>query len=1065
MINNTNNSKFISKQFIDNLLDNTNVEDIIQDFVTLKKEGANLKGLTPFGSENTPSFIVSPSKQIWKDFSSGKGGNNAVSFLMAMDYTYLDAIHYIAKKQGLTVQYDNSKEAKAYQERLKKINDLRPILNKAIAIYQNEFFNLPKEHPAKIEVFDKRKYKQEIIDTYQIGYAPGKRFIYKNLKESGNVDGGVKTSLLNKKQDGYLDFYNDRVTYPIFDKNGEVIGIAGRELKTEPKIKWLNSRTTDLYNKQLIWYGLNFAKQEIRQNKEVYIMEGYNDVIAWQTNGLLNAVAPCGTSIHDNQIKVIKKYADTVYFCMDDDDAGKKSTLKNIPRFIEAGFICYVIKFKECDPDEFVRVNSNTLKTKSLIETLNKETEKVEGFRLLLEELNNKDELKKGIIAKALCEIISKIKDDSIVSLYSTWLKKASGVNILNIRKWIKEYQNERIIKEKERFIANNEYELPKDVVMNEDLSDDIKRYQMFQSNNKIYSQIGSEYPIKFRVCSNFSVNIIQHMRDEDFPKKLVSAENTFNESFVFDVPSETFNVSAAFQKAMTNFGNFRWHGRSEDLVRLQALLFDKMGNGRSLDVLGWQPEGFFLFNNLVVVPNEDNIDLDKNGCFKYKDISYYVPSANEIYANNHYKYIPQKNFRHISGTISSLDYFDKVHQVHGNHAISTIFHAIACMFHDIVAKNLKGFPINFNYGPPGTGKDQLNHAVKSLWGIPQVATNLEAKNSTKTATIRELAQFTNGLIEWSEYARGDNELDGTLKSVWDLRGKKIGKFESRIATDNVPILSGVALTGNAYPDNPAIITRIIWNDMNKTEFTENDEKNFNELNDIIEEGLTHITIKILNQRKLVEDNFNEQYRLLMDVYQRRLPDCNKRMLKNISTLTAFYNVLKENIDFPFTQSQILEHFTVITKAQMRKLSSSSIVTRWWDCFVASMRGVDHDIIKVGRDIKLDGSMLYFQYSNCYTKIYRQWSRQYSDNAPVKNTMKEALEKDPSYSNYKDSIQYNTGGLNRIRSSAMIVDISKMPNDVRVRIKSEVNRQEFENDIEPYTSKSPLNKGNNELWG
>src|SRR5690606_29304325 len=109
-----------------------------------------------------------------------------------------------------------------------------------------------------------------------------------------------------------------------------------------------------------------------------------------------------------------------------------------------------------------------------------------------------------------------------------------------------------------------------------------------------------------------------------------------------------------------------------------------------------------------------------------------------------------------------------------------------------------------------------------------------------KTATIRELAQFTNALLEWSEYSRGDQELDGTIKSVWDLRGKKIGKLESRVATDNIPILSGISLTGNEYPDNAPIITRIIWNDMNRTEFTEEDELAFNELNDIIDEGVTH---------------------------------------------------------------------------------------------------------------------------------------------------------------------------------------------------------------------------------
>jgi hypothetical protein len=251
---------------------------------------------------------------------------------------------------------------------------------------------------------------------------------------------------------------------------------------------------------------------------------------------------------------------------------------------------------------------------------------------------------------------------------------------------------------------------------------------------------------------------------------------------------------------------------------------------------------------------------------------------------------------------------------------------------------------------------------------------------------------------------------------------------------------------------------------MNRTDFTEEDEKEFNELNDIIEQGLTHITVKIMNQRHLVEANFNKEYRLLMDVYQRRIPDCNKRMLKNISTLTAFYNVLKDVIDFPFNQNEILEHFTTITEAQMRKLTSSSIVTRWWDCFVASMRGADHDIIKVGRDIKLDGSMLYFQFTNCYLKVYRQWSRQYTDNAPAKTTMKEAITKDQTYCEEKSTVQFNTGS-NRVRSSAVIVDINKMPEDLRNLIKSEVNRQEFEKNLNPFPPEPPLNIDNTEEKG
>lgn len=1060
---------YVDRDFIKTILDECQMEDIISGFVKLEKEGANLKGLSPFVDEKTPSFIVSPAKQLWKCFSSGKGGNNALSFLMENGMGYIEAIEHIAKSLNKDLQYANPKETKNYKEKLDKINDLRPVLKRAIATYQNQFEALPIEHPAKKEVFEHRSYTQEIIDTYQIGYAPGNKFMFNHLKRNDMVKSGEELSLLS----GENDFYNMRVTYTIFDANGEPISIAGRELKEPPKIKWLNGKTTTLYVKAFTWYGLHIAKYEARKTNKIYIVEGYNDVIALQTHGILNTVSPCGTNIHEDQITVLKKYANIAVFFMDPDKAGKNSVIKNIPRFIEKGFTCYVVNSEHGDPDDFVRNQWDIIKTyyetevkkfltshskdeRKLVESLksaienkdisiwfNAKMQTVDGFKLLLDQLKEKDAVQKSLLTKEICEVISKIKDDSIVIIYQQWLKKESGISITEIKKWIRDFQKIREKIERAEHIGTHEYEFPKGVKVTDQIMEDVKGYQMFQANNSIYTQIGSEPPYRFKSCSNFSVAIIQHMLDEEFPKKLVSVENKVKKSFVFDVPSETFNISATFQRAMTNFGNFRWHGRPDDLLRLQALLFDKMGNGRSLDVLGWQHEGFFLFNNIVIVPDEENIEIDRNGCFKFKDVSYYVPSANVIYKDNLYKYMPQKNFRHIPGNISSVDYFGRIYRVHGNHAISAIFHAIACMFHDIVVKCLKGFPINFLYGPPGTGKDELNHAVKSLWGIPQVATNLEGKNATKTATIRELAQFTNALMEWSEYSRGDQELDGTIKSIWDLRGKKIGQKESRIATDNIPVLSGVSLTGNEYPDNSAIITRIIWNDMDRIEFTEEDEDAFNKLNDIIDEGVTHITVNIIKQRKLVEKNFNKEYRLLMDVYQRRIPGSNKRMLKNISTLTAFYNILKDVIPFPFDYNQIIDHFTKITEAQMRKLTSSSIVTRWWDCFVASMRGTLEDKIMINRDLRIEGNLLYFQFTNCFNKVQRQWFSQYRDGAPNKTTMKEAIEKDSSYFEFKSTYSFNTGA-DRRQSSAMAVDILKLPEDLRTLIKSEISRQEFE---------------------
>lgn len=1043
----------IAKDFIDRIQDDVSLEAVIRDFVELKKAGANLTGLSPFVDEKTPSFMVSPSKQIWKCFSSGKGGNSAISFLMEKGFTYPDAIHYIAKKLGRDVQYDDTDEAKAYAETVKKKEALRPLLKAAIKQYQQQYAQLSDDHPAKKEVA-RRGYDQEVVDTYQIGFAPGNYFIYNILKEKGLVEDGKKINLITDKN---KDFYFDRVTYTVFDANGNPISMVGRSLNPDDKkYKWLNSSNTELYEKDNTWYGLHLAKTHMRQTGKAYVVEGYNDVIAFQRYGLLNTVAGCGTNITDSQIRALKRYADIVELCMDGDAAGRKAAAKAIPRFLEMGFRCYVLNLKDSDPDDFVRLYIDEIEKDGLASVLETKANSVDAFKILLDELKDLDEVSRAVKAKELCELISKISDDSITEIYSGWLQKESKLTATVIKNWIKEFIAERDRIASEKAVKDNEYQLPKGIAMTEGRLEDIKRYFLFQEHKQIWMQRGSDPPYTFKSVSNFCLDIIQHMQDEERPKKLVAVKNVHNEGYVFDVPSDTFNDSKKFMNAMTNFGNFRWHGRGDDLQKLQAFLFDKMGNGRSIDVLGWQKEGFYLFNNLVVVPGKPDIIIDDNGCFRFKGTSYYVPSANQVYKDNVFKYGPQKRFRHHPGSINPTDYFNKLIRVHGQTAITGILFTIASLFHDVVGTKLKGFPIMFLYGPPGTGKDELNYCLQSFWGDPQEGTNLEGGNSTATANIRELAQFNNSLMQWSEYARGDHKLDGTIKSLWDLRGKKIGTITSRVSTDNVPILCGISLTGNEYPDNPAIITRVIWNDMDKIDFNDEDELAFNDLADITDEGITHITVQILHKRDAVEEQFTKHYRLFMDIYQSRIPDCNKRMLKNIATLSAFYEILKDELSFPFTQNEMMVHFQKLTENQMRKLTSSSLIMRWWDCFLASMRGMRGDRIEVGQDIKLEGRFLYFQYTHCFNKIQRQWNTQYRDVAPAKSTMIESLRKDSSYVNNEASVRFSVGR-EAPRSSAEVVDILKLPGGLDDLLKAEVERQEYEMNTNPFSPAPPKN--------
>ncbi|EKF56217.1 hypothetical protein I215_01803 [Galbibacter marinus] len=1044
---------YISKKFIESIQEESDVLDVIKKFVELKKSGANYKGSSPFTAEKTPSFMVSPAKQIWKCFSSGKGGNNAVSFLMETGMSFTESIEWLANTYAKDIVYDDSKEAKAYMEKVSKQEDLRPLLKATIKKYTESFKKLPKSHPAKKEVFEKRKYTEEVVDTYQIGFSPGNKFIYEILSEKGLTASGTDLGLISKGN----DFYYNRVTYTVFDKNGAPVGISGRDLSEDSKVKWLNSRDTILYDKSKIWYGLNLAKFEIRNKGKVYVVEGYNDVISFHINGLLNTVAPCGTSIHDNQIAELKKYSDTVVFAMDGDKAGRSSTLKNIPRFLAEGFRTFVVNLPDCDPDDFTRLNKDEIKVSGIESVIQEKATPIDGFKVLLEQMIGKDEVEKSTISKNLCEIISKIEEEAILQIYVGWLKKESGLPQKTLETWIKKFIAERNRKETETLSLDYEYELPKGIEMTPELHRTIKNYQLFMAKEQIWIRKGEEPPYVFKSVSNFSIDIIQHMQDEKFPMKLVSIKNVHGHEKIFDVPSEHMNSQQQFDNAVTAHGNYLFTGSRPDFQKIRAFLFDRMGTGRKIDVLGWQPEGFWAWNNKITIPGKTSIDIDENGVFKFENTSYYVPSANRIYSNNPFKYEGQKKMMCIQPDFNFGQYSLQLKKVHREHSITALLFALATPFQDIVVNNIKNFPLMFLSGPPSTGKDQLAACAQGFFGVPQTGIGLASGVSTAKAQVREFAQFSNIIAQLSEYKRGDVRLDEMLKDLWDRRGYKRGNIDSHVGTESIPILSSVIITSNDFPDNDALLTRVIWEDMNVQNFTEEAVKNYEILEDMNKQMYSHFTDDLINSREIFKQRFKKSYRNARDMMNSLLPDAKSRIIGNFSVLVATYEIFQDVVSLPFNKSEMLEHFKNRIEALERKLATASLLSKWWDCFLASLRGHKDDRLKVGHDLKLEGTHLYFNFTNCYLKIQRQWYIQYRESAPSKSSMQEQIKKDESFIDYKNGIRMEPGRQAK-STSAYVVDLAIFSKDIAEEITDAVDFQMNEGTIFDQTPVTPNNQ-------
>src|SRR5690606_21930011 len=211
----------------------------------------------------------------------------------------------------------------------------------------------------------------------------------------------------------------------------------------------------------------------------------------------------------------------------------------------------------------------------------------------------------------------------------------------------------------------------------------------------------------------------------------------------------------------------------------------------------------------------------------------------------------------------------------------------------------------------------------------------------------------------------------------WDRRGYKRGNITSDGGVDEGPILASVSLTGNDFPDNEAIITRVIWNEMNNNKFNEEESKNYQVLSDIINDGISSIADNLIPHRDRFKSNFNLKYNSYKTLLQERIPDAESRILGNLAVLGATYEILKDILTFPFSQTEMISHFTNTAEAQIRLMTSTSILSKWWFSFIASMRGHRDDRLQIKRDFKIEGNKLFFNFTNVYNKIQRQWWTQY----------------------------------------------------------------------------------------
>ncbi len=408
----TKTSTLISKETIEKVFDQARVEEVIGDFVQLKRSGSNMKGLSPFVNEKSPSFMVSPVKQIWKDFSSGKGGNS-VTFLMEHEhFTYPEAIKYLANKYGIEVE-----ETIVTNEDVEQANEKESMY--LVSEFARDYFhktmlNTDEGQAIGLSYFKERGFTKATIEKFQLGYSPDSwdAFTKEALGKAYKLEYLEKTGLtIVKQEDGKtFDRFKGRVMFPIQSMSGRVLGFGGRILTNDKKAaKYLNSPESEIYHKSKVLYGIFQAKQAIAKQDTCYLVEGYTDVIQFNQSGIENVVASSGTALTPDQIRLVNRLTNNITVLFDGDAAGLRASIRGIDLILEAGMNVKVCSFPDGeDPDSFAKNNSYEV----LKQYLDDNSKDFIQFKadLLVKEANN-DPIKKAELIRDMVNSISKISD------------------------------------------------------------------------------------------------------------------------------------------------------------------------------------------------------------------------------------------------------------------------------------------------------------------------------------------------------------------------------------------------------------------------------------------------------------------------------------------------------------------------------------------------------------------------------------------------------------------------------------------------------------------------------
>ena len=915
----------IKEHVIEKLI-SLNIQDVVADYVELKKSGVNWKGLCPFHNEKHPSFVVSPSKNICHCFVCGKGGN-PISFVMEKEgCDFPTACRMLGKRYNIPVEDEGTRQSTKEERELQQKRESAHIIYEHIQRHFVECLHADTPEAKAAYGYAVNRWGAEEIEERGIGYAPKnwQDIINFARKDGLSIALMKELRLINTSEKGNdYGFYNDRLMIPIRDKYGRIISYTARTMDEhkEKGTKYINGAESFLFKKGEHIFGLDTAQKEGARQELFYIVEGAPDVIKMQEIGVTNTIALLGTSFTKEQLQLLKRYHCQLCFIPDQDKAGIGAVKKNGKLAMEAGFrVC--VKEIPLDTDEQSNVKKQDadsyFRTKSQVEELKNEDFVMWLARKIYNE--NQTDTAKSDSVRQICITLLLEKDEFtrnslLDSLAGAYGHKSLWKNALNDAKRIRE--EEKAKKSSQRSGI------------------DLRMYGFFEEHNCYWSnEDGGE-----KQWSNFKMRPLFHVMGVDDSKRLYEITNIDGVTRTLELNAEELVSLPKFMIKVESTGNFLWLANVEELKKLKKYLFSNTGTAIRIRQYGWQKRGFWAFGNGCIYENEwfpaDNMGIVHLNDADKKLDNYYLQGASDIYAEDTSYFTFERKFIMPDGHSSiTLPVFSTMMaDVFGDNAKIGMCYLLSSLFRDIITSYTTNFPLLNLFGPKGSGKSQLGITLMHFFTIDDDPINL--KNTTPPGLSQILAQTCNALVHLDEYKNTlDPRFVEIIKGAYDGVGRSRLDMDRGKQVEKTPVDCGVIVGGQEMPTlDIAMFSRMIYLTFDKTVHDREAKDKYNHMVDIRKLGLQHLTMQILSHRSLFESQFYETYNEVTNEVYDLIENLQieDRLWRNWVILLSSYKTLYKVLEFPWDYENIKDICIDGIKRQNAEVVSNNELGNLWN--------------------------------------------------------------------------------------------------------------------------------------